>query len=337
MPPFIASNPIRGIDKRGMLACLIALATPFWIAIPTHSQPAATGQEVLAYLGSQPITRADVDFQLGRNRSIAADGEIQELPAAVLQSTIDLIAKQRQALQTLRVQKVAVKREEVERWIAEHMQPTATERLDASELIRRHAAKAGISEMALREHVAFRLSWQLYLTQHLTEANVAKHFENQRSRFDGTQFRIAFFAIAVPAGASPQREDAAHRLERLRDELVEADELWNDPHQVVRSQTLESLQGLQESILFTSQTTWIRGTGDQPPGIVSALLKMKPPEVSPPIDAPTAVYLVKLSEVKSGTRELDEVRGEVRAHMLLFLLEFLANQSQSQMPLRAIE
>ncbi len=298
---------------------------------------ATASSDVLAYLGEQSITRGEVDFQLLRRSVEASDQPLPPLPAAVLQSTLDLIAQQRQALQTLRMQKLAVRREEVERWIAERMQSASDQPLPAAELIRRGAELAGISETAYREHFTFRLSWQRYLQLHLTDKNVHKHFDNQQGRFDGTRFRIASVAIVVPAGASSQRTDAHGRLDKLRHALMDATIDWQDLQQASKAQRPEPLAGLAPERVVLSDERWIRGMGYEHPAIVTELLKLEAPAISTPIDTPTAVYLVKLLEIETGTLALPEVRDEVRADMLIYLLDHLAHQSRELLPLRAEE
>ena len=183
--------------------------------------------------------------------------------------------------------------------------------------MRREAQLAGISEAAYRDHFAFRLSWQQYLQQHLTDENVAKHFENQKSRFDGTRFRIASVAIAVPAGESQDRNAAAARLAELRNQLLQETVSWRDLLRAEDAPSIKPLQGVSPDRIVVSAERWIRGTGDQHPSIVAELLKLKVLGISQPIDTPTAVYLVQLFEKEAGSRALVEVRDEVRNDMLI--------------------
>lgn len=330
-----------------LLLCILALClypsgNSVGQAVQTSDAKRAQPGDVLAYLGEQQITRGEVDFQLAR-RAAHSRERLPDLPPAVLQSTIQLIAQQRQALQTLRVQKFARKREDVERWMGEQIQSAAEEKLPVAELIRREAERAGITEASYREHFTFRLSWQHYLQVHLTEKNVARHFENHKPRFDGTRYRIASIAIPVPAGASRQRDDAVKRLSELQIELRETDTDWKSLKQSIDAQSIESikklksLDGIESPRIFIADERWIRGTGDEHPLIVSEILKLKASQVSEPIDTPTGIYLVKLFEIETGSRTLSEVRDEVRADMLMYLLDHLARESQKQLPLRTVE
>jgi len=288
--------------------------------------------EVIAKLGEQSITNRDVDFQLGRVASETSEPLIA-LPPAILQSTIQLVAQQRQALQTMRTRNLAVRRDDVERWMEENGQPGNGETLSAEALIRKQSRQAGISESNLRDHLAFRLSWQRYLQQQLNEKNVAKHFENQTKRFDGTRFRVSLVNIAVSAGKSPKRERLAQGLADLHGRLMSAELPWKGvADELMKLEPIDA----KDSVRVREQI-WCRGTGDLDPTLVTTLMKMMPEEVSEPIHTATGVHLIKLHKVEAGSKALADVRDEVRVHMLIHLLEHLARQSESQLPLQAIE
>jgi hypothetical protein len=282
--------------------------------------------KVLAHLGQQPITEADVDFQLGRRRKTpsGALAKLPQLSQANLQSTIHLIAQQRQALQTLRAKKLASTREDVEIWLNEHAQPADGTKLKVVDIVRMQTDQAEISELSFRDHIAFRLSWQRYLANQLNEKNIAKHFENHRKRFDGTRFRISTLAVPTPAGQSSRRTTVSELLLKSQSSLKDDSAKWDEVPKLVDPATVCRVD------------YWVRGTGDLDPTVVSALIKMAPGDISEPIHTPTAVQLVKLLEVEAGEKELSAVRDEVRAHMLVYLLDHLATQSGDQLPLKAI-
>ncbi len=306
-----------------------------WALMQVCLAPVSRSQdqaEVVAKLGEQAITNRDVDFQLGRIASETSE-PLVALPPAILQSTIQLIAQQRQALQTMRARNLAVRRDDVENWLVENGQPGNGETLRAEELIRKQSQRAGISESNLRDHLAFRLSWQRYLQQQINEKNIAKHFQNQAKRFDGTRFHVTVVDIAVPAGKSPQREHLSQILTELRGRLKSAELPWAEvANELVKLERLDT-----KDTVRVRDRIWCRGTGDLDPTIVTTLLKMNGDEISEPIHTATGVHLVKLHEVESGSKTLADIRDEVRAHMLMHLLEHLARQSELQLPLQAIK
>jgi len=313
-----------------VLGLLGLVASGQWTSLAIFADEKA---KVVARLGEQPITDRDVDFQLGR---VAADSlePLPELSPAILQSTIYLLAQQRQALQTLRSRSQAVGREDVERWLDENGQPVNGKTILPADMLRKQAEKTGVSEANLRDHLAFRLSWQRYLQQQLTEKNVAKHFENQPQRFDGTRFLVSIADVAAPAGKSTRRDDVAELLTGVGNRLLSAELSWEDA--AAELQDSELLKGSAGQFQVRKKL-WVRGTGDLEPTIITAVMKLQPHGVSEPIHTPTGVHLVQLDAIEAGERGLEEVRDEVRVHMLIHLLEHLARPSESQLPLRALE
>ncbi len=227
----------------------------------------------------------------------------------------------------MRVRKLSINREDTERWIESNLQLDSDKKLNATTILETLAAQSGVEESVLRDHFAFRISWQRYLQQQLTEANIAKHFDNQRSRFDGTRFQVALISLAVPPGESSLRSKATKTLDAIRNALAAEEVDWDA--------IMKSLEAHGKSSDFTVQKEIsVRGTGDLDPSVITKLIGMKPSEVSSPFQTATGMHVVKLIASEPGAKKLTEVRDEVRAHMLIHLLEFLAKQSESQLPLR---
>lgn len=291
-------------------------------------EPHTTSASVLAFVGQQPITVGEVDFQLGRD---VADRNLKPLPQSVLQATIDLVGRQRQALHSLSSTGQAVSQEEVEKWIFENMQPDLAQQLELQPLLDKLTKRYQISEASLRDSITFRLSWKRYLEKYLTEENLAKHFKAEKERFDGTSFHIESVAIAVPAGQSSQRTRAYESLKQLQAEWAKSDVA------TAIGALLSADASLKKSDLHVDDLRWIKGAGSLDPVVVSGLLKLEVGKVSEPLDASTAVYLVRLDKKQAGSREFETARDEVRLHLLVYLLNFLAERGAKQLPLRTAQ
>jgi hypothetical protein len=284
---------------------------------------------ILAYLGEQPITAGDVDFYLSRK------SESAPLSTAAQQAAVELLALQRQALQTLRVLKLTASEDEIDAWLVNSVANTELQSLTAEQIVERVSGEYRISPSTYREFLEFRLSWQAYLAKHLTAANLRKHFDNQRARFDGTRFQIDRMSLPVPTGASPQREQAVMLLTKMRSLVAEQQRAWEESAQeILKSAASDGLPFAAKDVEVVPDT-WIEGTGVLPPAIIGQLIQMEVGELSTPVASPTAVHLVRLLAVEKGSRTLESVADEVRAHMLLYLLEHLALQSSKVLPLRS--
>lgn len=298
-------------------------------AIVVGEGEAAYGQDaqrVVAEIGGQDITQAEVDFQLGR----VPDREWPELSFATLQATIQLIAWQRQALQTLRVHEQTASVDDVDDWILQQdqgMPAPAT----VADFVAATCKRWNIDERTYRDLVEFRLSWRIYVSRHLNPENLQKHFSKQQRRFDGTRFQIDLLSRPSPAGDSPQRLTAAQELTDVRQRIVRNDITWDEAFNDLRREPGTQLISRQ----------WVRGTGDLEPSLVDVLIEMaaeqdaQPPQLSEVIHSASGVHLIRMHEIEFGTLQLEAVRDEVRAHMLVHMLQHLAQASQEALPLHS--
>jgi hypothetical protein len=289
-------------------------------------EPASDRGRVLADLGEQKITQAEVDFQLGRQSPEAqgASAPLPELSEVARQSTVHLIALQRQALQTLRRLGRAASPDEVDAWLQARADELGKDGLTAEQFTQDFCQRWGLDELVYRDYVAFRLSWQRYLAKHLTQENLAKHFANQRKRFDGSRFQVDMISLPVPAGESSQRTKAAERLMQVYRGSLQDKDTWQRMLEESESQGWQTADG-----------RWVRGSGDLDPALITAVLVLEEGQISPPVHTATGVHLLNLLATESGQLVLEDVTGEVRNHMLIFLLQHLAKQSQDQLPLQS--
>ncbi len=296
--------------------CIAPLLLLFLIVFPCRTRlsaqaPSADRElKVLARTGAQSVLTEDLDYFLGRN----GEEDLGEIPDSTLQNAIHVLALQRQALQTLQSQGLAVPDKAIDLWIRS-AKPAETQK-SVEEITVELCRPTGIAAEKLREHIQFRLSWARYLEKHLTEENLQKHFDRQKARFDGTRFKIDLVSIPVPAGRSSQRSAAHERLAKLRSSFPQSEQPAATEYDISREK-------------------WVSGTGDVHPSIVDSLLECPPGGFSEPIDTATNVHLVRQLERTEGQLPLAKVSADVRAHMLIYLLEHLAQQSEARLPLIA--
>lgn len=306
-----------------MPVALLALASLAWSGekIPPRRGGAGADEptRVLASVGKHWITQADVDLSLGRTGVAKAD--LPPIPEHVLMAAVDIIASQRQALATLRKSNQSVSEAEVDQWLVENSPPDL--QLTAAQALAARAEGAHVTPENYREFLAFRLSWQKYLKDTATDQNLEKHFKNQQARFDGTRFQIEHLYIPVPPGASEARTAAHSRLDAIRQKILDGALDFPTAAQEIGGQELQKLAAPQ----------WITGAGPLMPAIVDRVLATPKGQISPSFDSSQAVHLVRVLAVEPGQRTLEEAREEVRQHMLLFLLEYLAKPAAQDLPL----
>lgn len=266
---------------------------------------------VVATIGQQDVTVAEVDLLLGRN----ADSD--PLPERTLEISLSILAKQRRALETMRKFNIAATPAAIDRWI-ETQAARQPDNPPRDNWLSSQAKLAGVSEIALRESIVFRLSWKAYLDQHLSEDTLEKHYNNQPHRFDGSKFSIERISIPVPVGQSQERDDAIKQLSELRQKFVNES---SDVHKINASELV-----LREETI----------TGNSPvdPEILDFVVKAKPMRWSQPVHSVVGVHLIRVREIEKGNADFTAVKDEVRAQLLVYLLDYLARQSAELLPLR---
>ncbi len=174
----------------------------------------------MASVGEKLITQADVDLSLGRTASGRSD--LPDVPEPVMMASVEIIAQRHQALESLKGNGKRVSDATIDKWLVENSPPEL--KLTPSQALNARAEAAQIEPANYREFLAFRLSWQAYLQTALTEKNIEKHFNNQKSRFDGTRFEVEHVWIPATPGASPARTASRKKLSELRLKIL-ADQL----------------------------------------------------------------------------------------------------------------
>ncbi len=304
-----------------MHKCIAFYFLFFSCAVANCQEEESDESPVLAMIGTEAITQAEVDFHLSRPA-----GSLK-LSRAALENTLLLMAQQRQALQTLRKSGRAADKAELYRWLEEKYPPddkSEGESLTAEQILAFIAKGQGVSPKNAREQIAFRLSWKRYLSVHLNRKNLARHFGNQTKRFDGTEFRIRMISLPAPAGVCTSRDKAVAQLEKDLAVVAEIDGEQELPKKSLRD-------GVE-----VMQSRWVRGMGDLDNRIVDAMLNLEEGSWSPIFHTATGVHALNLLEVEEGDKELSQVEDVVRVHMLSFLLEGLARQSAKELPLKRL-
>lgn len=293
-------------SRLGCACCIISL-----LCLPA----AATDdrQNVVAQIGNQDVTLAEVDLLLGRDAQSAA------LPRKTLHLSLAILAKQRRALETMRKLKIAATSDAIDRWI-ESLATNLPDNLSVDDWLSLQAEALGVTKSAMRESIAFRLSWKTYLAKHLNAETLRRHFDNQPHRFDGTKFAVELISIAVPVGQSAARDSAKKQLTDLLGKLAKA------------SSAVDELELFAPELSLHRET--ITGTSPVDPVILDFVAKAKPAEWSPAIDSIVGVHLVRVVEQELGDTEFEAVEDQVRANVIVYLLDYLARVSADSLPLR---
>ena len=162
-------------------------------------------------------------------------------------------------------------------------------------------AKGGWNEAAIRRHFAWQIGWSRYRDGQLGEENLQKFFDQRRRLFDGTRLRVAHLLLRPAAGESD--EQPLQQARQLQQQ-IEAGELT----------FREAIQ--QHSIGATAaeggDIGWITATGPMDASFTAAAFALEPVQLSPPTQSRFGVHLIQCLEIEPGTRQLADVRDQVR-------------------------
>lgn len=300
----------------------IAIATLFIstsLAVADDQPPKSEPTRVLASVGEQWITQGDVELALGR--AGAAQADLPPVPEAVVMTTVDIIARQRQALATLARAKKRVSDAQIDAWLIDNS--PAELKLSAEQALAVRAEAAHVTPESYRQFLAFRLSWQAYVQQTLTDKNIEKHFDKQKARFDGTRFQVEHIWLPAPPGASPARKAAHERLGQLREKIAAGELDFAKAGRELLGEEGEKGAAPQ----------WLTGSGPLIPAVIDRAMETPVGQITQPFDSAQGVHLVRVLAREPGERTLAEAKEDVRKHVLLFLLDYLAGQSAQEMPL----
>ena len=322
-----------GLGVAGIALSCCAIAGPVRAqepprSSPTRGEPAKIDpKRVLASVGEQLVTQADVDLTLGRTAS--GRNDLPAIPEPVLMTSVDIIAQRRQALESLKRSGKRVSDSDIDKWLAENSPPDL--KLTPAQSLAARAEAAQVSPENYRDFLAFRLTWQQVVQTALTEKNIEKHFANQTARFDGTRFEVEHLWIATPPGQSTARAEAHKKLAELRLKILADQMTMAEASQTLLEPDVDDKT--KELAAKEVGPAWISGNGPLMPRIVDHVLETPPGKISEPFDSATAVHIVRVIKKEPGTRKLKEVQDDVRKHMLLYLLEFHAGKSAKELPL----
>ncbi len=188
---------------------------------------------------------------------------------------------------------------------------------DKGQALDEHYLRLGLTREAVRQTLLWQLSWQAYLNKHLTDANLAKYFEQHRRDFDGTQLKVAHILLKAASDDPAARAAAIKRADDLRASVVGGK---------LTFAAAAREHGAGPSAKAGGDIGWIERREPMPEAFSAAAFALKPGEVSPPVETTFGVHLIQVLEVKSGTKTWQEVAVRLKPAATLFLFRRLAEQ-----------
>lgn len=175
-----------------------------------------------------------------------------------------------------------------------------------------------------RFEAAWRLGWQAYLEQRLTDDVLERFFNERRRRFDGTELRVAqLFQKTTP----DHLEQTKRALAQIRTEVLAGDRNWDDAvsqHSVAPSKERQGEVG------------WIGFDGPMSPEFTRAAFELKAGEISKPVTSSFGVHLIRCLDVRVGTLGFRDAYQSVRDAAMKERFRLLADHQRPQVTVKRI-
>lgn len=261
-----------------------------WWGLCAGFVAAADPAAVLATVNARKITAGDVEF-FGLARGLDA-AQVAAQQSALLDQLID-----RELIRGfLAGKKVAPNAEALDLQIHQLEELARRRGEDPDKLF----PKLGLTPERLRSELGLPLSWQAYVQQTATTAQIRQYFAAHQSEVDGTRVRVR--QIFRPAPDDAARAAAEALLTRVKAEIVEKKTSFEDAarrHSAAPSKD----QG--------GDVGWISTRGRLPDELTFAALGLKPGELAGPLRTSFGVHLIQVTERVAGQLSVEDARPQI--------------------------
>ena len=300
--PIMASGRILSIPR--IVACTFGcciLANVGYAKEPAKeaAAPKAVPVVIAARVADKPIYAAEVTEELDttlKGRDIHADDRPR-----LLAEMLGQIVQRRLVLEYLRSQSQAAAQQQIDAQVAQ----MASQLKQHGTSLATYLAARGITEAALKQQIDWRLSWKGYVERHVNDAVLERFFDAHRRDYDGTQVRASQILLPLPPGADAAAVDAVKKqAAELRKQIADGKitfEAAAAQHSAAASKDKGGDLGL------------LARHGSVPEPVAKAAFALEPGQLSEPVVTRFGVHLVRVTEIKPGTKTWRDVAAELQS------------------------
>ncbi len=161
----------------------------------------------------------------------------------------------------------------------------------------------GLSEAAFRQQLAWQLSWQKFLQARLTDAMLEDYFKAHHQDFDGTELRVSHLLLGPLQSGREATAELVETAGQLREQIA-SNKIAFEAAVKKYSTGPSREQG--------GDLGFIPRQGVMVEAFTRAAFQLKPGEISPPVVTPFGVHLIKVVEVKPGSKKWTDVRDQLK-------------------------
>jgi parvulin-like peptidyl-prolyl isomerase len=180
-----------------------------------------------------------------------------------------------------------------------------------------------VPESSLRRMVQWQLSWKRCREKNLSESNLRRYFERHARDFDGTRLRVAHI-LWRPDRDTP-RDALIKRAQELRAQLLAGDLTFAEAARS-HSQAPTADSG--------GELGWIDRNEPMPESFSHAAYQLEAGQISPPVESPFGIHLIKCLEIQPGQKTWQDVHEQVADAAAEYLFRWLADRPEPQHDVR---
>ena len=295
--------------------CVVMLAAGRTFAQP---DPSAEEDVVVATVDVEPIYARDVDRLLAK---VTREQEVNPATLPMLRAQVLAeIVDRRLVLAYARRVKSGAREAEVDAALAAIKAKLAAQERSLADFLKERS----LAEADLRRQITWELTWKKYLARYVTDERLAAHFNAHRHQFDGTQLSVSHILLQPAADAGPEAVDELiRRAQAIRGEITSGKMSFAEAARK---------HSAGPSARKGGQLGFIARRGAMVESFARAAFALEPGQVSKPVTTPFGVHLIRCNEIKPGSKQQSEVRGQLEEALARELLDKLARLQRQYTP-----
>ncbi len=292
-----------------MICCALTVSGLAWSEDQDPKPPAPL--PIAATVNGEPIYVAEVEA------SMAAVAKRRQLTSKALEKTKAEVLRQ---LIHKRMVAIALKREgtyasdaAVEKEVEKFNYRAKEQRLTLAQ----YAAKNGASVETLRYDVFWRLAWDKYLERHLADA-LEDYFKAHHKDLDGTQIRASHILLR-PERFNETEQQRTERAEKIRQKI--------ESGKMTFEQAVAEYSG-GPSRQRGGDLGFFPRYGEMIEEFAKAAFALEKDAISKPVTTTFGTHLIRVTDIKPGTRQWTEVLTQIKTPASVDLFEKIVEQER---------
>jgi parvulin-like peptidyl-prolyl isomerase len=258
---------------------------------------------VIARVNGKPIFQSEVERILG---AVPPDTDPKKLATAQA-SVLQKLVERQIIIEFLAAQKLVATKDEIDNAIARMRQVLQQQNSTLEEsLTRTHQTEA-----SLRNNLGFELAWKKFVERNITDENMQALFDKVHFQLDGSQRRVSHILLRPNEGGEGKIKALVEQAKQLREKIESGELTFEDAAEKY---------SVGPSHAHGGDLGYIPIEGVMPESFAKTAFALKPGEVSQPVSTMAGIHLIKVTDIKPGTKTWQDVRPQLQQMMSNFLL-----------------